>query len=337
MRKLVAADGMRDYTAQVNEVTASAVTEAFGLGALAALPSMAARGAMGEVWKVETERGAWAVKALFPWAEYEPLPRDVQVQFAALAAGIALPRPVVHGSVAMVRVESRCYRAYEWVDLAPFSPPPATTEVANAAGRILGLVHTLPFAVDEDADGWYTTAPEPAEMRVLADAADDTGASWGPALRAAEPLMADLHKFIATDHAPPALCHRDFDMSNVLPAAETNELITLDWENVGPLAPDEELGSALLTWCTASGAVEERAVTAFLDGYTAAGGAAVPRADRSFSMAVCTSLNFLRVMAEQALQRDEHLEFATARVNELLHSSLQNLVVGIRNLTRIVA
>lgn len=291
---------------------------------------------MGEVWKVLTDGGAWAVKALFPWAVSEPLPRDVDVQLAALESGIALPRPVVHHGSAVVTVESRQYRAYEWVELAPPVQPPAPAAVAHEAGSILGRVHTLPITVDGDVDDWYTTTPDPSTLAELADAARSADAWWGAVLGSSLPLVAGLRDLVAIDHSPPGLCHRDFDVSNVVPATGSNALVTLDWENVGPLPQDQELASALLAWCTSSGAAEPRAIDAFLDGYRAAGGSVVVRPE-SFSMAVCTSLNFLRVMAEQSLDRDEHLDYADARLEELLLSSLPNLLASIRQVTARIA
>jgi aminoglycoside phosphotransferase (APT) family kinase protein len=286
---------------------------------------------MGEVWKVDTGRGVWAVKALFPWGVYDPMPPDVEVQLAAAAAGIALPRPVVHRDVAVVTVSSRQYRAYEWVELDPPVQPPATAERAHEAGHILGAIHELGLPADSDVDRWYTATPEASAFGELADAADAAGMGWSGAMRAASPVVRSLLAFVTAEHAPPVVCHRDFDVSNVLPARGSTSLITLDWENVGPLAPDQELASALLAWCTASGTVDQTAVAAFLAGYASGGGDAVVRGS-SFSMAVCTCLNFLHVMAEQSLEQDEHQAFADAQVEQLLASSLADLLDGIRDL-----
>ena len=315
----------------MDDETTTAVATAFGLGPPTRSPTRVTRGAMGEVWRVDTDRGAWAVKALFPWGVYDPMPREVEVQLAAGAAGIAIPRPVIHREVAVVTVSSRQYRAYEWVDLDPPVLPPATVEIAHEAGYILGAIHGLGLPADSDVERWYTAAPEASAFGDLADAADAAGMWWSGAMRAASPVVQSLLAFVTAEHAPPVVCHRDFDVSNVLPSTASQSLITLDWENVGPLAPDQELAAALLAWCTASGTVDQTAVGAFLTGYASGGGDTVVR-DSSFSMAVCTCLNFLQVMAEQSLERDEHQAFADARLEQLLASSLADLLDGIRAL-----
>jgi Ser/Thr protein kinase RdoA (MazF antagonist) len=287
---------------------------------------------MGEIWMVPAELGVWAVKALFSWAEYPSLPADVRVQQLAMDAGIALPRPVVHDGVAVVVVDDRRYRAYEWADLAPPPPTPVTPELAAEAGQILGLIHGLPPEDAEDAGDWYTTAATAENLAEQAEASLAAGATWGPDLVASHPAADELRQFVAVDHGQLALCHRDFEPSNVMPSVSTGALVTLDWENVGPLAADEELGSALLAWCVGSGTGDWPAVASFLDGYRSAGGTASLRPDRSFSVAACTTLNFLRVMADQALLADEHLAFAETQLDAMLHGGLADLVAAIRAL-----
>ena len=70
-----------------------ALADRFSLGKVLGIPGYIARGAMGEVWRLETSDGRWAVKWLFPWVQADPRPADVDVQLAAAAAGIPLPRP----------------------------------------------------------------------------------------------------------------------------------------------------------------------------------------------------------------------------------------------------
>ena len=71
-----------------------AVVARFSLGQPLGAPAYVARGAMGEVWRLETTAGRWAVKWQFPWAPAEPVPADMAIQRAAADAGIPLPLPV---------------------------------------------------------------------------------------------------------------------------------------------------------------------------------------------------------------------------------------------------
>jgi len=318
----------------MNSTATTQVLDALGLGEAENVPSFVARGAMGEIWRVRTEQGEWAVKALFEWADYPPLPLDVEVQLDALAAGVTLPRPVVCDGIAVVSVGGRLYRAYEWVDLAAPLQPPVPGDVAAEAGRILGLIHGLAIDVGVSVDDWYTTAPSVSEFGALVELAARDRAWWAVELDHRLPLVAELVAIGTNEQAPPRLCHRDFDITNVIPSSSNGSLVTLDWENAGPLSPDQELASALLAWCTASGEVEERAVAAFLDAYQSTGGTATVDATGSFSMVACTALNFLHAMAEQALQHDEHHAFAEAQLRTMLQGSLDDLLIGVGALSR---
>jgi hypothetical protein len=73
------------------------VVDAFGLGPPTAVPTFAARGELGRIWRFETTLGTWAVKELlhFDPARVEPdARRDVAFQLAAIAAGVSMPHPV---------------------------------------------------------------------------------------------------------------------------------------------------------------------------------------------------------------------------------------------------
>jgi aminoglycoside phosphotransferase (APT) family kinase protein len=298
--------------------SAAAVCAALGLGRpCEPAPRFVARGAMGEVWEVRTERGRWALKALFAWVDAPPLPGDVEVQLAARAAGLALPRPVVHEGVAVVEVDGRRHRAYEWVDVLPELRPPVDEGVAADVGRILATVHQLPVPPEGAVDDWYTTAPSVDELGALADAAARRGAGWASALRAALPAVEGLLPCVSADHGPIVLAHGDLTPANVLPVAGGG-LVTLDWENVGPLPADEELAATVIAWCASEGRVATGPAAALLDGYRSAGGRAALDPARSCSMIVCTTLNYLRVVAEQALDDPEHRSFAEDRLAHLL-------------------
>src|SRR4051812_30098060 len=77
---------------------AIAVAAAYGLGTPVAAATVAARGELGRIWRLETIRGSWAVKELlrFDAETVEQAARaDVVFQEAAIRAGIPMPRPVL--------------------------------------------------------------------------------------------------------------------------------------------------------------------------------------------------------------------------------------------------
>lgn len=312
----------------------AAVAEALALGRVEAGPVFVARGAMGEVWRLDTETGAWAVKALFEWGEAPVRPGDVDVQLAALGAGIRLPRPVLTADGrAVVTVSGARYRAYEWVDLDPPTPRPAPPPRAAEAGDLLGRMHKLELPADGDVDEWYRVPAPAGELEALAERAVAEGRPWAEAFSRALPAVERLRAFVPDDPGRARLCHRDFEPTNILPSAGDGPYLALDWENAGPLAPDAELASALHLWSAGEGVVLRPSAQAFLDGYRSAGGDAQLDPGRSWSMTVCTGVNFLAVMAEQAMADDEHRAFAERQLHALCHGGFDEVLASIETLS----
>lgn len=303
------------------------LAERFGLGRALRAPAYVGRGSMGEIWRLETGRGAWAVKWQFPWAPAQARPADVQVQLAAAAAGIPLPRPVLTpAGEAVAEVGGQYARVYEWVDLAAAELPPGD-RTAGEAGRLLGLLHRLALPSAEPDDPWYTEVPSPADWAGLVDRAAAAGRPWAGRLTDARARIAGLSGQAAGARpgAPRIVCHRDFNPDNVFPAASGGHLVVLDWENAGPLDPRAELGYALFAWSAGRGQVRVSAVQALLDGYAAASGARPAFEPGMFTTAVAAHLNFLRVMAERAIGDPGQRDYAEQQISGLLGHDLDDL------------
>jgi Ser/Thr protein kinase RdoA (MazF antagonist) len=304
------------------------LAERFGLGTVLGTPGHVARGAMGEVWRLDTSHGRWAVKWQFPWAPVDPSPADVGVQLAAAAAGIPLPLPVLTpAGEAVVQAGGQHARVYEWADLGRASAPPVGDAAAAEAGRLLGTLHRLALPPTEPDDPWYTALPAARDWAALADRAAAGGVAWAGDLATALERIGRLSARAAGP--PPAdqriVCHRDFSPANVLPAADGSHLVVLDWENAGPLDPRCELGYALLAWSTGHGQVSTSAMAALLDGYTAGSGTDPAPETGMFLTAIAATLNFLYVMAEQAVTDPGHAGFAVQQVSSLLGQDLDDL------------
>ena len=159
----------------MNHDEADAVAAAFALGAVRSPPLLAARGANGFIWKLETERGAYAVKRLQPWIEDERRPFDIDVQLAAADAGIPLPRPVLTPDGAAIVERTR---VYDWVDVGEQLTEPVTVDVAREAGGLLGRLHVLDLPVSDAYDPWYDTPPARPLWDDVVHRARAAGMSW---------------------------------------------------------------------------------------------------------------------------------------------------------------
>jgi aminoglycoside phosphotransferase (APT) family kinase protein len=304
------------------------LAERFALGSVIAAPAHVARGAMGDVWRLDTTDGRWAVKWQFSWAPTEPSPADIGVQRAAAAAGIPLPLPVLTpAGEAVAPVGEQHVRVYEWAELGPPLEPPAAGRAAAEAGRLLGMLHRLALAPTEPDDPWYTAVSPAADWAVLADRAAAAGVAWAGDLATALRPIARLSAQVDGPRpgAPRIVCHRDFSPANVLPTPDGGRLVVLDWENAGPLDPRAELGYVLFAWSAGHGQVSASAIEALLDGYAAGSGAAPEPGPGMFVTAIAATLNFLYVMAEQAVTEPGHAGFADQQVCHLLRRDLDDL------------
>ena len=97
-----------------------AIAAAFDLGDAATLTGPVARGEQGQVWRLDTERGAFAVKDPFIEMSAADALADADYQDAVRAAGVPMPQPLrtPDGRV-LVEVAGAPARVYRWVDVLP--------------------------------------------------------------------------------------------------------------------------------------------------------------------------------------------------------------------------
>ena len=90
----------------------------FGCGPVTDLRGPVARGAQGEVWRLATASGTWALKVLYEEPSDGEVQADAAYQDAVRIAGVPMPRVVrsVDGQV-LVHVDGYCVRAYEWIEM----------------------------------------------------------------------------------------------------------------------------------------------------------------------------------------------------------------------------
>lgn len=273
------------------------ITDAYGIGRPIGLPTYAARGELGRIWRLETSSGIWALKELFRPADELEARADVAFQEAAIAAGVPMPRPIVARDgrvVAEVGTADRriSVRVYTWIDLAGAS----LRAPADAAAEILGRLHALAYHDDRPVDPFFTTAVDPARWADLLARADLAGVPWAatfaqlvPRIAAGDPIIASAR------HAPAIRCHLDFNPENVL-VDTAGRTVVVDWEGSGPAAAEQELGCAIGEFVP-----DPIGTGAFLRAYASGGGTATLRDASSFAMTYAIVGNLVASYARQAL------------------------------------
>jgi hypothetical protein len=245
------------------------------------------------MWRIETDRGRFAVKVLnrdFDRPDYvDWYERAFQIEMAALDAGIPMPRPVP------VPATGRCLgelpgggdrpatvRAHEWVAAKPIGRDDDKATAAGHVGEMLAKVHALDvgcaFTTEEmrrtkGADFW----------RDLCDRATAAHARLGEDLGAALPLIAELEaiaRHAERERMGVVMGHRDAGPGNVLVASD-GSLLLIDWDSAGPVVAEQEIAKEALVWAGAFAHDPVPSVAhAFVRGYREAGGAhPEPRAE----------------------------------------------------------
>ena len=134
-------------------VDAVEIAEVFGLGGAARLSDRpAARGKQGEVWRLDTTDGTWAVKVPFDADSEEDVRLSTAFHEAAYDAGVPTPqvRRTTDGAV-FATVAGRPVRVYAWVDLGA---PDLTLDPA-LVGAAVAAIHQVELAHEGAIDPWY--------------------------------------------------------------------------------------------------------------------------------------------------------------------------------------
>jgi len=221
------------------------ITDGFALGTPRRMVAEA-QGAMGRVWRLDSQSGSFAVKeSLQPddTATFEiQLALAADMSEKAHRAGVLVPRarrshtgsfilPVHNG-----RAEEPMYvRVATWID---GQTGVDTVAAASWLGSVLAIIETLedlPPVPPRDpwSQAWFTTVPTTDQWRDLTARGAQAGAEWISALTRHLPEFADLSSLVGV---PPAdrltVAHTDLQPKNVLTTATGYAL--LDWDDVTP-------------------------------------------------------------------------------------------------------
>jgi fructosamine-3-kinase len=256
---------------------AAEVAERFSLGDGATLAGPVARGEIGQVWRLSTSLGTFAVKEQFEPIPMEEVDEHAGYQEAAHAAGVPTP-PVIRagdGSVA-TDLGGTQVRVYGWVDLRERDAGVDPVDV----GSVVASIHRLGFQGRLPTDPWYTEPVGSGRWDALIDQLFAKAAPFASRMAELRDELVALEMLMETSSVLQT-CHRDLWADNIL-RTTTGRLCVIDWENCGLADPSQELALVLFEFGLGSA---ERAY-ALYHAYREAGGPG--RLDRrgNFSMLI---------------------------------------------------
>jgi aminoglycoside phosphotransferase (APT) family kinase protein len=253
------------------------IATAFDLGEAVGMPGPVSRGVIGQVWRLETDRGAWAVKEWFERPDAEELAEGVAFQEAAIAAGVPAPSVVrTPAGSWWIDLDGAPVRVQGWVDLRDADP---SVDPA-AVGHLVAALHQVPFIGTQLEHEWYTEPIGAERWDALVTASRVADAPFAERLAARRDSLVALDALVVPP-GPTRTCHRDLWSDN-LRATAVGGLCLIDWEDCGLADPSMEL--ALVLW--EFGRSDPARARGLYEAYLNAGGPGRVRSQRDFSMLI---------------------------------------------------
>jgi aminoglycoside phosphotransferase (APT) family kinase protein len=224
-----------------------ALIAAFDLGADGHLSDgPLARGRLGSIWRLDSDRGSWAVKVEHDLAKADlaELLNGAAFQEAAAAAGVGVPevRRTGTGEVFAVIGDSPV-RVFGWVEM----DPPNLSVDPVAIGRLVAALHSTPFAGTVGEHPWYSAPVGERRWRGIVAELRRRHAPFADEIDTLIPEMLALERWLGAPPRDLRTCHRDLWADNLRRTSD-GRLCVFDFDNAGLADPSQELAAVLVEY-----------------------------------------------------------------------------------------
>ncbi len=296
---------------------APAVADAFRLGRAESLSEPVARGELGQVRRLVTDQGTWAVKeslAELTADDVAAIERSSAFHLACWQAGIPTPEPQSAAGRFVVDVGGELVQAYTWVEIA--DPDPWLDP--EAVGSLLAALHAVRRPVEGTVDEWFEAPVGEREWRAVLKASRAAGAPYVDRLADALPRLVEVET-ILTPMERVQTCHLDLWSDN-LRRTPDDGLCAIDFDNAGPADPARELAMLVVEFGRGD-AVRQRRLH---DAYRDAGGPGrlTGRADFGLTVAQLHHIGHRHLRMWLAARDSEGRARSLAGIEEFLGETL---------------
>ncbi len=244
----------------MNRQLAAQVADRFDLGPDARLEVEEVRGEQGQVRRLVTARGTFALKESFGPVDADEAQRTAEFQVACHEAGTSCPRPLPDRKGRFLAVvDDLPIRVQTWVDVGDADPMIDTAVVGAALARL----HSVVVPASEPPHWWGTDPVGRAEWRSLVKAAKAAGAPFASRLESLVPSLLAMEELL-TPMAGVQWCHLDLWADNVRLTPD-GQACVVDFDNAGPADPDRELAMVLFEFARTSRDRVDRLLAAYVD------------------------------------------------------------------------
>src|SRR3954452_22572625 len=221
---------------------AQAIADAFGLGRAESLSEPVARGELGQVRRLVTDQGIWAIKESLEelrGADVAAIERSSAFHLACWQAGIPTPQPRPAADRFVADVGGELVLAYTWVEIA--DPDPWLDP--EAVGSLLAALHTLSHPGEGAVDARFEAPIGERERRPVLKASRTAAPPSVDHLAELLPRLVEVES-ILTPMERVQTCHLDLWADN-LRRTTGGDLCVIDFDNCGPADPSRELAMVL--------------------------------------------------------------------------------------------
>lgn len=227
--------------------------ESLKLGAVINEPVQVTGGLLHKMYRVNTNKGAYAVKVLNAEIMKRPVAFQNTVNSEKIAAEFQPMIPVVAaleiGGKQIHELDGNHYMIFDWVEGASVFPPMITSENCYAIGDVLGKIHQEKLAVDgvvPEEDGATMFNWDKYGQQLPEYIAEDWANRFQEALpdiKAWNQVACEAGEILAKTMV---ISHRDLDPKNVMWNGDSPLII--DWEAAGYVNPYQELLEMINYW-----------------------------------------------------------------------------------------
>jgi hypothetical protein len=247
----------------VTTTNAQAAADAFNLGRAVLLSDPVARGELGVIRRLETDRGAFAIKQELEGRSVDGAEISTAYHRACWEAGIPTPEPLRTTTGAFTaHVGGAQTRAYSWAELADPDPMLDPVAVGTVVARLHCVRHPWPTA---EIDPWFEAPIGRAGWERALEASREAGAPFADRLAELLPALLDVEK-ILTPMRPVQTCHLDLWADNL--RRSDGRPFVIDFDNAGPGDPSREIAMVVFEF----GCRDPRRQRTLYDAYVADGG-----------------------------------------------------------------
>jgi aminoglycoside phosphotransferase (APT) family kinase protein len=299
---------------------AATIADVFQLGEGARLSGPVARGEVGQVWRLSTALGEWAVKEPFEQPSPEEAEDDASFQELVRSHGVPMPQVVrTEAGDVLADVGGATVRVYGWVELLAREAwlDPATV------GRLVASIHSVRYVGQNPVHPWYTDPVGADAWDDLIGRLDAAGADFAESLAQQRDELVGLEKLLEWP-ANLQTCHRDLFADNVL-RTPMGSLCVIDWENSGLADVSQELGLVLFEF--SCGDIDR--ARQLYDAYIDAGGPGRVERPGTFSMVIAQLGHIGEISCRRWLDpaRSAEQQHNAGRVDEFLSQPITRRMI----------